>query len=47
MVHGMFDYLHVLSLGLQLSAVWALAEVGMERDRDAGDGAGRVEAPLG
>jgi O-antigen ligase len=26
--HGFFDYLHVLSLGIQLSAVWALASIG-------------------
>jgi O-antigen ligase len=26
-VHGFFDYLHVLSLGLQLSVVWAAIEV--------------------
>jgi O-antigen ligase len=26
MVHGIFDYLHVLSLGLQLSIVWAMLE---------------------
>ncbi|MGH2531582.1 MAG: O-antigen ligase family protein [Thermomicrobiales bacterium] len=31
MVHGMFDYLHVLSLGLQLSAIWALGDLS-ERD---------------
>jgi hypothetical protein len=27
MVHGLFDYLHVLSLGLQLSIVWAMVEL--------------------
>jgi O-antigen ligase len=27
MVHGFFDYLHVLSLGLQLSIVWAAIEI--------------------
>ncbi|MGH2559820.1 MAG: O-antigen ligase family protein [Thermomicrobiales bacterium] len=27
-VHGFFDYLHVLSLGLQLSVVWAMANLG-------------------
>jgi len=27
MVHGIFDYLHVLSLGLQLSIVWAAVEI--------------------
>jgi hypothetical protein len=27
MVHGIFDYLHVLSLGLQLSVVWAMLEL--------------------
>lgn len=27
-VHGLFEYVHVLSLGLQLSLVWALAESG-------------------
>lgn len=27
MVHGFFDYLHVLSLGLQLSIVWASVEI--------------------
>lgn len=26
-VHNLFDYLHVLSFGIQLSVVWALAEV--------------------
>jgi hypothetical protein len=26
MVHGVFEYLHVLSLGIVLSAVWALSE---------------------
>ncbi|MFL5760585.1 MAG: O-antigen ligase family protein [Thermomicrobiales bacterium] len=26
-VHGVFDYLHVLSLGLQLSVVWAMLEL--------------------
>ena len=26
-VHNLFDYLHVLSFGIQLSIVWALAEV--------------------
>jgi O-antigen ligase len=25
-IHGLFDYLHVLSLGLQLAVVWALLE---------------------
>jgi putative inorganic carbon (HCO3(-)) transporter len=28
MIHGLFDYLHVLSLGLQLSIVWAMVELG-------------------
>ncbi len=27
MVHGFFDYLHVLSLGLQLSVVWAMLDL--------------------
>jgi O-antigen ligase len=27
MIHGFFDYLHVLSLGLQLSVVWAAIEI--------------------
>jgi putative inorganic carbon (HCO3(-)) transporter len=27
-VHGLFDYLHVLSLGLQLSIVWAMVDLG-------------------
>jgi O-antigen ligase len=26
-VHGFFDYLHVLSLGIQLSVVWAIASI--------------------
>lgn len=32
-VHNIFDYLHVLSLGVQLSVVWALVEA--VRDREA------------
>jgi O-antigen ligase len=47
MVHGMFDYLHVLSLGLQLSAVWALADAGVSSDDLAGDGVWRDEVDLG
>jgi len=31
MAHGMFDYLHVLNLGLQLSVVWACAELSICR----------------
>ena len=38
-VHGAFDYLHVLSLGLQLSIVWALAEVAGRSEGPVGDGA--------
>jgi hypothetical protein len=45
MVHGMFDYLHVLSLGLQLSAVWALVDI--RSDDAAADGARCDEAHLG
>jgi O-antigen ligase len=30
-VHNMFDYLHVLSLPLQLSVVWALAQLALRR----------------
>jgi len=29
-IHNIFDYLHVLTLGVQLSVVWALAETGTE-----------------
>jgi O-antigen ligase len=47
MVHGMFDYLHVLSLGLQLSAVWALADAGVSSDDLAGDDVWRDEVDLG
>ena len=31
--HNVFDYLHVLSLGVQLSVVWALAEAAATPDR--------------
>lgn len=31
-LHGMVDYLHVLSLGLQLSVVWAIASIGDRAD---------------
>jgi O-antigen ligase len=47
MVHGMFDYLHVLSLGLQLSAVWALANADVSSDDLAGNGARRNEVDRG
>jgi O-antigen ligase len=47
MVHGMFDYLHVLSLGLQLSAVWALADAGVGSDDAVAEHAWRDEAHVG
>lgn len=38
-VHNLFDYLHVHSLPVQLSVVWALAEVGGDVSRVCGRGA--------
>jgi O-antigen ligase len=43
MVHNVFDYLHVLSLGLQLSAVWAVAA--LARPAEAPEGVGNRWEP--
>ena len=36
MTHGLFDYLHVLNLGLQLSVVWAIAGYAQRRADEQG-----------